>query len=81
MKKKRFISIKNQQGIRKDLVTGKYIARKYVSGKEYSATKSKLIDAIEYRRNFYPLLTNCVEILRYFKRVPPILVEEDLPKV
>ncbi|MBG60085.1 MAG: hypothetical protein CMJ16_06470 [Peredibacter sp.] len=58
MKKKRFISIKNQQGIRKDLVTGRYIARKYVSGKEYSATKSKLIDAIEWRRNFHPLLTN-----------------------
>lgn len=55
---KRFVALKNYTGIRKDTLTGKYIARKYVDKKEYSESFSKISDAVHWRRNFHPLLTN-----------------------
>lgn len=58
MKKKRFVPLKNHKGIRKDVVTGKYVARKYVDGKEYSESFSLISKAENWRRNFHPLLTN-----------------------
>ncbi|MCP4912361.1 MAG: tyrosine-type recombinase/integrase [Oligoflexia bacterium] len=55
--KKRFVTLKNYKGIRKDTVTGKYVARKTVNRKEYSETFEKISDAVNWRRNFHPLLT------------------------
>ena len=55
---KRFIALKDHKGIRKDQVTGNYVARKYVDNKEFCETFDKLSAAIYWRRNFHPLLTN-----------------------
>lgn len=57
-KKKRWAALKNHTGIRKDLVTEKYVARKYIDRKEYSESFSNLSEALSWRRNFHPLLTN-----------------------
>lgn len=56
--KKRFVPLKNHKGIRKDMITGKYVARKYVDGKEYSESFSLVSQAVNWRRNFHPLLTD-----------------------
>ena len=56
-KRKRFIPLKNYKGIRKDTLTGKYVARKYIDGKEYSETFSKVSKADNWRKIFHPLLT------------------------
>src|SRR5690606_8808523 len=56
--KKRWAALKNHKGIRKDLVTGKYVARKYIDKKEYSESFDNLTEALAWRRNFHPLLTN-----------------------
>ena len=58
MKKKRWASLKNHKGIRKDLVTGNYVARKYIDKKEYTESFDSLTAALSWRRNFHPLLTN-----------------------
>lgn len=58
MKQKRFVPLKNHKGVRKDMVTGKYVARKYVDGKEYSESFSLISEAVNWRRNFHPLLTD-----------------------
>ncbi|MBI2519459.1 MAG: tyrosine-type recombinase/integrase [Bdellovibrio sp.] len=55
---KRFIALKEHKGIRKDQITGNYVARKYVDNKEFCETFDKLSEAIYWRRNFHPLLTN-----------------------
>jgi integrase len=57
-KKKRFVALKNYKGIRKDLVTGKYVARKTINKKEYSESFSRISDAVQWRSNFHPLLTS-----------------------
>ena len=57
-KQKRFLPLKNHKGIRKDSLTGKYVARKYIDGKEYCETFDKISAAERWRRNFHPLLTN-----------------------
>jgi len=56
--KKRWAALKNHKGIRKDLVTGKYVAGKYIDKKEYSESFDNLTEALAWRRNFHPLLTN-----------------------
>ena len=58
MTNKRWASLKNHKGIRKDLMTGKYVARKYIENKEYSESFDNLAEALSWRRNFHPLLTN-----------------------
>ena len=55
---KRFISLKNHKGIRKDVVTGKYVARKTIQGKQYCETFKSISDATRWRNDFHPLLTN-----------------------
>lgn len=55
---KRFVSIEGHSGIRFDQITKKYVARRYMHGKEYSSTFEKISQAIHWRRNFHPLLTN-----------------------
>lgn len=57
-KKKRFLPLKEHKGIRKDTITGKYYVRKYINGVEYSETFKGLIQAINWRNSFHPLLTN-----------------------
>jgi integrase len=58
MKKQRFIPLKNYKGIRKDSITGKYVARKTIDRKMYSETFEKVSDAVQWRLTFHPLLTN-----------------------
>ncbi len=55
---KRFKALKNYKGIRKDSVTGKYVARKTIHGKQYCETFKSVSEAIRWRSNFHPLLTN-----------------------
>lgn len=57
-KRKRFVPLKDHKGIRKDLSTGKYVVRKYIDGKEYCETFDKISNAVFWRRNFHPLLTD-----------------------
>lgn len=57
-KQQRFIPLQNYKGIRKDTITGKYVARKTVNKKQYSETFDKVSDAVNWRSNFHPLLTN-----------------------
>lgn len=56
--KKRFEKVKGHVGVRYDRVTGKYVARKYMHKKEYCSTFAKLSEAINWRRNFHPLLND-----------------------
>lgn len=58
MKNKRWASLKNHKGIRKDLITGNYVARKYIDNKEYTESFDNVTEALSWRRNFHPLLTN-----------------------
>ncbi len=61
---KRYIALKSYKGIRKDTKTGKYQARKYIDGKEYSEAFEKVKDAIKWRNEFYPdLKTESKEIV------------------
>lgn len=53
---KRFKTLKNYKGIRKDNFTGRFQARKYINGKEYSETFSKISDALNWRNTFHPSL-------------------------
>ena len=57
-KRKRFLPLKRYRGIRKDTLTKKYVARKYIDSKEYSETFDRVSDADRWRRNFHPLLTH-----------------------
>ena len=57
-KQKRFLPLKSHKGIRKDTLTKKYVARKYIANKEYCETFGKVSDAEAWRRNFHPLLTS-----------------------
>lgn len=56
--KKRFVMIKGHTGIRFDQITKKYVARKYMHGKEYSSTFEKISQATHWRRTFHPLLND-----------------------
>ncbi len=58
MKNKRFIPLKNHKGIRKDSITGKYVARKSIHGKQYSETFNTIPEALNWRNQFHPLLTS-----------------------
>ena len=55
-KRSRFVPLKAHRGIRKDTLTGRYVARKCIDGKSYSETFSKISDASKWRRNFHPLI-------------------------
>ena len=57
-KRKRFIPLKNHKGIRKDTHTGQYVARKRVGPKQFCKTFWKISDAVQWRRNFHPLLSD-----------------------
>ncbi|MBI2522494.1 MAG: site-specific integrase [Bdellovibrio sp.] len=56
--KQRFTALKDHKGIRKDNLTGKYVARKCLDKKVYCETFDKLSEAIYWRRNYHPLLTH-----------------------
>ncbi|MCY4645096.1 MAG: tyrosine-type recombinase/integrase [Bacteriovoracales bacterium] len=58
MSKQRFLPLKNHEGIRKDTLTGRYVARKRIGKKQYAKTFSKIADAVHWKRHFHPLLTN-----------------------
>ena len=57
-KRKRFLPLKNHKGIRKDTQTERYVARKRIGDKQYCKTFLRIGDAIHWRRNFHPLLTD-----------------------
>lgn len=52
----KYQKISNHQGIKKDLTNGRYLAIKYISGKEYSRKFESLKDAINWRATFHPSL-------------------------
>ena len=56
-KQKRFVPLKGHRGIRKDTLTGRYVARKYIDGKSYCEMFGRVSDAQKWRRNFHPLVT------------------------
>ena len=57
-KQKRYKPVKNHRGIRKDTVTGKFLARKCIGKKQYTKTFVSIADAISWEKYFHPLLTD-----------------------
>ena len=57
-KRKRFLSLKNHKGIRKDTQTERYVARKRIGDKQYCKTFLRIADAVHWKRHFHPLLTD-----------------------
>lgn len=60
---KRFVALKGHKGIRQDTKTGNYQARKYIDGKEYSESFSKISQALKWKNEFHPSLKEKEEIL------------------
>ncbi len=58
-KNKRYETVKYKdiKGIRKDLKSGKFYVEKYIRGKRYSQTFSRLADAADWKKNFHPSLS------------------------
>ena len=55
-KRKRFLSLKNHKGIRKDTQTERYVARKRIGDKQYCKTFLRIADAVHWKRHFHPSL-------------------------
>lgn len=68
----KYQKLSNHQGIKKDLVNGRYLAIKYISGQEYSRKFESLKDAINWRATFHPSVP---------KRVIENQLQEKLSKV
>jgi integrase len=73
---RRFITLKNYKGIRKDTKTGKYQARKYIDGQEYSSVFEKISDATQWKNSFHPDLAEGSSSLRLFGKQKPNGVED-----
>jgi integrase len=56
----KYQKIPNYQGIRKDLKNGKYLAVKYINGKEFSKKFESLKEAIVWKNNFHPAIPDRV---------------------
>ncbi|MCK5072277.1 MAG: hypothetical protein KAQ98_02550 [Bacteriovoracaceae bacterium] len=54
--KKRYVSIKEHKGLRKDLISGKIYVRKTINKKQYSAYFDSIREAIHWRNTFHPSL-------------------------
>lgn len=54
---KKYEKLKGHVGIRKDVNNGRYLAVKYIGGKEYSRKFDNLREAINWRANFHPSLS------------------------
>lgn len=50
----KYQKISGYQGIKKDLSNGRYLAIKYINGKEFSKKFSSVKDAVNWRANFHP---------------------------
>lgn len=58
----RYKKLDNYKGIKKDLNNGRYLAIKYLNGKQFSKKFDNLKDAIQWRTNFHPSASVKVKI-------------------
>ena len=56
----KYKKLPNYKGIKKDQENNRYLAIKYISGKEYSRKFDSLKDAINWRANFHPSVSESV---------------------
>ncbi|MBO9668535.1 MAG: hypothetical protein J7501_17185 [Bdellovibrio sp.] len=52
MSEKKYVTLPKQAGIRKNLITGKYLASKKIKGKQFTATFNSVRDAQYWRATF-----------------------------
>ncbi len=56
----RYEKLKNYKGIKKDLKTGRYLVRKYINGREHSKSFDSLKEAVNWRANFHPSVSEAI---------------------
>ncbi len=56
----KYKKLSNHKGIKKDLSNGRYLAVKYLNGKQYSKKFDTLRQAVNWRANFHPSISDCV---------------------
>lgn len=55
----KYKKLSNYKGIKKDTSNGRYLAIKYLNGKQYSKKFDSLRQAINWRTNFHPSVASC----------------------
>jgi integrase len=56
----KYQKLSKYKGIKKDLSNGRYLAVKYLNGKQYSKKFDTLRQAVNWRANFHPSVSECV---------------------